>query len=416
MNPILFAIPVFLAFIALEAWLAWRRGLKVYRLHDALTSINIGAMSETIRALLKLLSIAIYAIVVERVGAFSWDTKSPWVWVLAFFMYDFFYYWAHRSGHEVNLLWASHVVHHASEDFNLSTALRQSSTNQVFYWLFYLPMAIVGIPASVFVIIALISVVYQFWSHTQLVGKLGWADRVFVTPSNHRCHHGRNAYCLDRNYGGTLIIWDRLFGTYVAERDDEPVVYGTLVPLQSWNPLWGNLKNYVGIWRQVRSTRGWANKLMRVFAPPGWGSADAAAPGLQPGAAFTRFDTPALKWQQVYGLLASAVILGLLIHLLLAAPSLSVPQRAGYAALLVLHAVGMAWVFEGKRWALVFEVARATLVFGALAAGLWFGPVLPSAQLAALAVWAASLLVLVLARSERSRLGPQLGAPARLSA
>ena len=139
-------------------------------------------------------------------------------------------------------------------------------------------------------------------------------------------------------------------------------------------------------------------------------------PGLQPDAAFTRFDTPALKWQQVYGLLASAVILGLLIHLLLAAPSLSVPQRAGYAALLVLHAVGMAWVFEGKRWALVFEVARATLVFGALAAGLWFGPVLPSAQLAALAVWAASLLVLALARSGRSRPGPQLGAPARLSA
>jgi len=405
MNPILFAIPVFMAFVGLEAWLAWRRGLKVYRLHDALTSINIGAMSETIRALLKLLSVAVYALVVERVGAFSWDLKSPWVWVLAFFMYDFFYYWAHRSGHEVNLLWAAHVVHHSSEDYNLSTALRQSSTNQVFYWLFYLPMAIVGIPVTVFVIIALISVVYQFWSHTQLVGKLGWADRVFVTPSNHRVHHGRNDYCLDKNYGGTLIIWDRLFGTHVAERDDEPVVYGTLVPLQSWNPLWGNLKNYVNIWRQVRSTSGWSNKLMRVFAPPGWGSADAPAPSMPPAASFSRFDTPALKWQQVYGLLASAAVFGLLIHLLIAAPSLSVPQRAAYAALLVIHAVGMAWVFEGKSWALHFEAARATLVFGALAAGLWFGSVALPAQVAAIAVLALSLAVLAQARAERARLG-----------
>ena len=405
MNPILFAIPVFMAFVGLEAWLAWRRGLKVYRLHDALTSINIGAMSETIRALLKLLSVAVYALVVERVGAFSWDLKSPWVWILAFFMYDFFYYWAHRSGHEVNLLWAAHVVHHSSEDYNLSTALRQSSTNQVFYWLFYLPMAIVGIPVTVFVIIALISVVYQFWSHTQLVGKLGWADRVFVTPSNHRVHHGRNDYCLDKNYGGTLIIWDRLFGTHVAERDDEPVVYGTLVPLQSWNPLWGNLKNYVNIWRQVRSTSGWSNKLMRVFAPPGWGSDDAPAPLVTPVASFSRFDTPALKWQQAYGVLASAVVLGLLIHLLIAAPNLSVPQRAAYAALLVLHAVGMAWVFEGKPWALHFEAARAMLVFGALAAGLWLGPVALPAQVAAIAVLALSLVVLAQARAERARLG-----------
>jgi sterol desaturase/sphingolipid hydroxylase (fatty acid hydroxylase superfamily) len=405
MNPIVFAIPVFMAFVGLEAWLAWRRGLKVYRLHDALTSINIGAMSETIRALLKLLSLAVYAVVVERVGAFSWDLKSPWVWVLAFFMYDFFYYWAHRSGHEVNLLWAAHVVHHSSEDYNLSTALRQSSTNQVFYWLFYLPMAIVGIPVTVFVVIALISVVYQFWSHTQLVGKLGWADRVFVTPSNHRCHHGRNDYCLDKNYGGTLIIWDRLFGTYVAERDDEPVVYGTLVPLQSWNPLWGNLKNYVGIWRQVRSTAGWSNKLMRVFAPPGWGNADAPAPALPQAASWSRFDTPALKWQHVYGLLASAVIFGLLFNLLIVAQSLSVPQRAAYAAVLVLNAVGMAWVFEGKRWALGFEALRAALVFGALAAGLWFGPVSLPAQVAALFALALSWGMLALARGERAKLG-----------
>ena len=406
MNPLLFAIPVFIACVLLEAWLAWRRGLKVYRLHDALTSIHIGAISETVRALLKLLSVAVYAVVVERVGAFSWDLRSPAVWVVAFFLYDLFYYWAHRSAHEVNLLWAAHVIHHSSEDFNLSTALRQSSTNQVFYWLFYLPMAVIGIPVTVFVTIALLSTVYQFWSHTQLVGKLGWADRVFVTPSNHRCHHGRNAYCLDRNYGGTLIIWDRLFGTYVAERDDEPVVYGTLVPLNSWNPLWGNLKNYVGIWQQLRATAGWRNRLMQLFAPPGWGGADAAS-ARGPAPTWSRYDTPALRWQQGYGVLACAVILGLLIHLLMAAPGLDVPQRAVYAALLVLNAVGVARVLEGRRGALAMEAVRAVLVFGLLAAGLWFGPVAPLARLAALLALGLSLALLALARAERHRRGLQ---------
>jgi hypothetical protein len=144
---------------------------------------------------------------------------------------------------------------------------------------------------------------------------------------------------------------------------------------------------------------------MRVFAQPGWGNAEAPAPALPPASSWSRFDTPALKWQQAYGLLASAVILGLLFNLLIVAQSLSVPQRAAYAALLVLNAVGMAWVFEGKRWALGFEALRAALVFGALAAGLWFGPVSLPAQVAALFALALSWGMLALARGERAKLG-----------
>jgi len=130
----------FLSCIAIELLISRRMGKQVYRFHDAMTSLNIGFISETIRSIVKLMTVFVYALVVDQVAAVNWDIQHPAVWIVAFFMYDFFYYWAHRSGHEVNLLWASHVVHHSSEEFNLSTALRQSWTNQIFYWIFYLPM------------------------------------------------------------------------------------------------------------------------------------------------------------------------------------------------------------------------------------------------------------------------------------
>lgn len=411
MNPIVFAIPIFLALVALEWVVARRRGLTIYRVHDAITSLNIGVISETIRSLVKLMTVVVYALVVERIGAFTWDLKSPLVWVVGFVLYDFFYYWAHRCGHEVNLMWAAHVVHHSSEDFNLSTALRQSSTNQFFYWLFYLPMAIIGIPVSVFVMVALVSIGYQFWVHTQLVGKLGWMEKVFATPSNHRVHHGRNAYCIDRNYGGTFIIWDRLFGTFAEEREAEPVVYGVMTPLASWNPLWGNLKNYAGLWRDLLATPGLSNKLMRLFAPPGWSPTSAPSAAAQavtePAAAVVevprqRFATPVLPWQQRYGVFACVIVFALLFNLLILTPGLSVPQRAAYAVLIILNAVGIAWVFEGSARAFSFELVRALAMFGTLAAGLWFAPVGPLAQVAALLALVVTVLLLLRVRAERT--------------
>src|SRR5262249_20160569 len=140
---------------------------------------------------------------------------QPWVWLAALIAYDFFYYWLHRFNHEVNLLWASHVVHHSSEEFNLTTALRQPATGVLFNWIFYLPLAVLGVPVAMFLIIGAIDLLYQFWIHTIEVGSLGWFDRVFASPSNHRVHHGQSAYCIDKNYGGILIIWDRLFGSFV---------------------------------------------------------------------------------------------------------------------------------------------------------------------------------------------------------
>ena len=401
MSPILYAIPFFLACIAAELIIARLMGRQVYRFHDAITSLNAGFISETFRSMLKLASIVVYAAVLDQVAVMSWDAKHPAVWILAFFMYDFFYYWAHRCGHEVNLLWSAHVIHHSSEDFNLSTALRQSSTNQVFYWIFYLPMAIVGIPVKVFAITALISIVYQFWSHTKLVPKLGWIDRVLVTPSNHRCHHGRNPYCIDKNYGGTLIIWDRLFGTYTEERDDEPVVYGTLAPLLSWNPVWGNLKNYVAIWQGLWATPSWSNKLMVVFSPPGW-TATSQPQEQSPSMEAIRYKTPITTGQRLYGGLATLIILAFSIEMLLADSAASLSMRMGFAALLVTNAACLAWLFEGKPWALALEAARATIILGALTAGVWLEPVTTATRVAGALALLASLAGLAVLLRERS--------------
>ncbi|HZW72519.1 MAG TPA: sterol desaturase family protein, partial [Caldimonas sp.] len=182
-----------------------------------------------------------------------------------------------RAGHRVALFWAAHVVHHQSEDYNLSTALRQTSSGWLAGWLFYLPMALVGFPPLVFGVVALIDLLYQFWVHTEQIGKLGWFDRWFCAPSNHRVHHAVNDRYLDRNYGGVFIVWDRMFGTYAEEEHAEPCVYGTRAPLRSWNPVWANLQVYADLARDASRARRWSDKVRVWSKPPGWRPVDVAA-------------------------------------------------------------------------------------------------------------------------------------------
>ncbi|MBN0802724.1 sterol desaturase family protein, partial [Pseudomonas aeruginosa] len=145
-------------------------------------------------------------------------------------------------------------------------------------WIFYLPMAVAGVPPSVFAGVLLIDLLYQYWVHTEVIGRLGWLDRIFVTPSNHRVHHGQNDYCMDTNYGGILILWDRLFGTFAEERKDEKVIYGVRTPLQSLNPFWGNMHYYIELWQKSKATPGWRAKLGVWLAPPGGWHDEASEP------------------------------------------------------------------------------------------------------------------------------------------
>ncbi len=292
---IVLATPVFLALIALEFAVGRARGRDTYRLNDALNSIGLGIMSQITGLFVALFTLGIYTAVHEHLAIWSMPKDSAAVWLGALIAYDFFYYWHHRAGHRIALFWASHAVHHQSEDYNLSTALRQTSGGWVAGWLFYLPMALAGVPPLVFAVVALIDLLYQYWVHTQQIGRLGWFDRWFCAPSNHRVHHAVNDRYLDRNYGGILIVWDRLFGTFIEEDDTEACVYGTRSPLRSWNPLWANLQVYRELALDSWRAASWGDKLRVWLKPPGWRPADVAARWPKPAfdiRAVQRFDPP----------------------------------------------------------------------------------------------------------------------------
>jgi len=310
---IVLATPVFLLLIALEWTIARRRGRAAYRLNDALSSIGLGVLSQVVGLFAAVLTLGIYTTVHSHAAVLRLSPSSPWVWVAGLVAYDFLYYWHHRAGHRVALFWAAHVVHHQSEDYNLSTALRQTSSGWIAGWIFYLPMAVAGFPPLVFAIVALIDLLYQFWVHTEQIGRLGWFDRWFCAPSNHRVHHAVNDRYLDRNYGGIFLVWDRLFGTYAAEDDAEPCVYGTRGPLRSWNPLRANVQVYAELGRDSWRTARWKDKLGVWWRPPGWRPADVAAMSPKPPFrldAIDRFDTRASARAHVLALLLFILLLG----------------------------------------------------------------------------------------------------------
>ena len=335
---IVLATPVFLLLIAVEWLVGVGRGRNTYRLNDAMNSIGLGIMSELVGVFTRLMKIGIYTLVFEYVALWRLPGDAWWVWLAALVFYDFLYYWKHRAGHRMALFWAAHVVHHQSEEYNLSTALRQTSSDWIAGWLFYLPMAVLGFPPLVFAVVVLIDLLYQFWPHTRQIGKLGWFDRWFCSLSNHRVHHAVNDKYVDRNYGGILIVWDRLFGTFQEEDDAEPCVYGTRSPLRSWNPLWANLQVYADLARDSRHARGLADKLRVWLAPPGWRPADVAARFPKPAFALQsveRFEPPAGRAALAAAGCVFLLLLGATTAFLWSAHTLALPEQLAAAAAIV---------------------------------------------------------------------------------
>lgn len=364
MNYILYAVPFFFLLIALELLADRWRGVRTYRLADSINSLSAGVLSTTVGLLTKTVGLLTYTLVWQQAAVFELSADNPWVWVGAFVFYDFCYYWNHRLGHERNVLWAAHSVHHQSEDYNLSTALRQTSTGFIFGWIFYVPMALVGVPPLVFLTVAALNLLYQFWVHTRHIPKLGWFEWLFITPSNHRVHHAQNPVYMDRNYGGVFIVWDRLFGTFQEELDEEPVIFGVTTPLASWNPLWANLQFYSVLWQDAVRAGSWWDKLRIWFMRTGWRPADVAAryPQQKPDLSrFVKFEVPLSRYRQVYAALQFVVYVVGGSYLLALGGELSV------AALLLgcawvgfgLYCIGM-WL-ESRPWASTLEAWRLVL-------------------------------------------------------
>jgi alkylglycerol monooxygenase len=269
MNLILYAIPFFFLLMLLEFIYGVLRKRNTYRINDTINSLSLGSLSRLQGLVVLGFSGLIYEFIVARYQLTQLADDQLWVWLSCFVLYDLAYYWKHRYGHEIALFWGSHVAHHQSEDYNLSTALRQTSID--FYgFLFYLPFFVLGYPAEILFTVVSMNLIYQFWVHTEHVPKLGILEWVFVTPSNHRVHHARNKIYVDRNYGGVFILWDRLFGSFQDELESEVAVFGLRKPLNSWNPVWANVHVYWRLLLDCVKAPSIANKIKICFKPPGW--------------------------------------------------------------------------------------------------------------------------------------------------
>ncbi|WP_418117989.1 lysoplasmalogenase family protein [Variovorax sp. 350MFTsu5.1] len=380
---IVLATPVFFLLMGIEFAVGRARarrgtGQDTYRLADAVNSVGLGMLSQISAVLTGLLRIGIYTAVYSSIALFPQEAaKEFWTawygWLLALVFYDFCYYWLHRMGHESAVLWAAHVVHHQSQHYNLSTALRQTSSGALLGWIFYLPMAVAGVPPLVFGVVALVDLLYQFWVHTEQVGRLGWFDRWFCSPSNHRVHHAVNDQYLDRNYGGVLIVWDRMFGTFREE--DERCVYGTRGGLRSWDPLWANAEVYWALAKDSWHARSWADKLRVWIRPPGWRPADVAARFPKPPfdiAKVTRYEPVVSAGVQWFAGIQFLLLVGFAVVFLWFSDLLPLPHSAVWLAALTAMLWAIGGVLQGRlavTEVLLIEAAALATASAALGIG-----------------------------------------------
>ena len=350
-TPMVLVIPVLFAMIFLELLVSYLKGMKVYRLQDTVTSVNTGLLSQFVNSTGAIISVFMYGTIEQKFGAFEWNVQNPSTWIFSLLLYDFLYYWVHRTGHEVNIFWAAHITHHSSEEFNISTAMRQASTGFYFKCVFYIPLAVLGIPLQVFIVVGLVDLLYHVWVHTQIVGKLGWLEKFLVTPSNHRVHHGQNDYCIDKNYGGIFSIWDQLFGTFAIEREEEPIVYGIRKPLNSWNPVWGNLHYYLII-KSVKRQDSFSKKLMCVFGEPAWqGEGTQSQKSESPSVdTYKKFSTSPPVWVNLSGLLTTLISASLLIFFLGTKGQMSIFIQTLWVAIAILTVFSAGVVWSSAGW------------------------------------------------------------------
>lgn len=361
-NPIIFAVPFFFTLIAIELVYGFKTGNNTYRTNDSITSIATGMLSQLSGAITKFFLVILYVMVYENFAYFNLSAESVVVWIAAFVVYDLCYYWFHRIAHEYNVFWAGHITHHSSEDYNLSTALRQTSTTFWFSWAFYLPLAIAGVPPVVFVTVAALNLVYQYWVHTQHIPKLGWYENFFVTPSNHRVHHGQNDEYIDKNYGGVFILWDRFFGTFQEELDEVPVVFGIKKAVHSWNPVWANVHYYVQLYRDAVRTASWKDKVLVWFKRTGWRPEDVAEQyPIEKVKEFKKYEINLNLSYQVYALIQFLFANGLTLYVLANSVEFTLGQSAVWLSLIGFWLCSLGLFMERRTNSKVIEFIRLHL-------------------------------------------------------
>ena len=410
------SIPIFFLLIVVELLVARRRQAAVYRLNDSISDLSCGILSQLLGVFTKLLVLGIYGwcvthLSLQQAGLLpAWIARVPagtdwpaWAsWTAAFLLVDLAYYFLHRYSHTVHVLWAGHVVHHSSEEYNLTVALRQSALHGLLSWVFFVPLAVIGVPWEMFATCYALNLVYQFWIHTREIDRLpAWLEWWLNTPSHHRVHHGVNPQYQDKNYAGALIIWDRLFGTF--EPEVEPVVYGITTPLGSWNPVWANVHIFAGILRTAARTKRWGDKWRVVFGHPGFVPADAVAHDAMPKFAWPmhapQFDPVVPRVQQWYALAQFVMLLVASYLTLLAAGTLASHEIAAMLFLVTIGLANVGAIFEGRPGIAGMEFARLATIAVAASVMLFSGEHVSLAAPALIASLASALWLVGLRRA-----------------
>ena len=369
---ITFAIPLFFGLILIEFFYGVITKQNNYRINDAITSMSLGLISRFVAILVLGFQYVVYKAVAEHYNLKLLSGEEIWVWVTAFILYDICYYWMHRIHHEIKVFWATHVVHHHGEEFNLATALRQTSTGFLWKWVFFLPIFIIGIPPQMYVTVAGLNLVYQFWVHTEHIGRLGFLEYIFVTPSNHRVHHAQNEDYLDANYGGVFILWDRLFGTFIDERSDLKPVYGTVKPLKSFNPFWANIEVFYQMIFDSYHTEKFTDKIRVWFSPPNWRPEDVSMKypiDKNDLSSFEKYDPNISLREKIFAGAQFTIINLMTIVMLFNVQNYIYSEIISIVLLVVSSSITNSFILDGKKVGFQAELLKSILVL----LGLQFG-------------------------------------------
>lgn len=358
------AIPFFFLLIGIEAIFSYLRKKDLYNFHDSINDLSCGIIQQMFEVFIRVGILSLYIYIFLNYKFFQIPFDSPISWILCFVLTDFFYYCFHRASHEISFIWGSHLPHHQSEEYNLTVALRQGTFEHLFSSFFFLPMALIGFDPIMYYSCFELMTIYQFWIHTRAIKKMGFYDSIFNSPSNHRVHHGKNQIYIDKNYGGVFVIWDKIFGTY--QKETEEPVYGTVKPLQSWNPLKANLEYWLNITSNFIKANGLKNKFFVLIKSPAWDYQNPDKPFDIPyveAKTYNKYRTKINMNLNLYTIFQFIPITFFATIYLEKVESFLLIEKIIFSLIVVISLVNLGGLFERKNWFLKSEFFRLIFIF-----------------------------------------------------
>ncbi len=375
---LLIAMPAFLVLVLFEKWYGWYKGNDTVRSMDMISSLSSGITNATKDVLGLSITIISYNWMVNHFAIIH--VQASWLWyVIAFLALDLTGYLVHRIDHEYNIFWNVHIIHHSSEEYNLACALRQSVSSFFrLFTIFLLPAALLGVPAQIIAVVAPLHLFAQFWYHTRHIGKMGFLEKIIVTPSHHRVHHAINKEYLDKNYGQIFIFWDKWFGSFQEELPNIPAVYGITRPVQTWNPIKINFIHLGLLIKDAWRTKNWKDKFRIWFMPTGWRPSDVAVNypvfKIEDVYHFEKYDTKNSTLFDIWVWIQLFVLFAFVSHFFAHIADISSPGMFIYGGFLFLFVYAYTEQMDKSNIGWIWEIAKSSSGFCIIfLTGDWFG-------------------------------------------